>query len=187
MAHALRQGYSAQTRLLYEPTPHLCFSDGDPILLQTYDPKPPPGTFNANLPTKILIHGYAGHAEFNSTAVIRRGINPPGHFLVVRSATKPRSSERASLDAGLLGLLLKLKMEVTFSSELLGCFRTTRQCISGDLTLRTRADHRENPVLFPQIKFGSITVKSNVLFSTRAVFAQSVKSTCRLQSHIRPF
>ncbi|XP_023703964.1 phospholipase A1 member A [Cryptotermes secundus] len=46
--------------------------DGEPLPLQTHDPNPPPGTFDADLPTKILIHGYAGHAEFNSTVVIRQ-------------------------------------------------------------------------------------------------------------------
>lgn len=54
----------------------LCSSNGEPLLLQTHDPNPPPGTFNADLPTKILIHGYAGHAEYNSTVVIRQGKNP---------------------------------------------------------------------------------------------------------------
>jgi hypothetical protein len=46
------------------------------VLLRASDPDPPLGSFNPNLTTKLLIHGYAGHAEFNTTAVITRGNTP---------------------------------------------------------------------------------------------------------------
>jgi hypothetical protein len=81
-------------------------------------------------------------------------------------------------------------MEATFSSEVLGCFRTTRHCIPADLTLRSHTDHRENLVLFLQIKFGSITFISNVLFFVPNLQPLSHMwrgCSCRLQSHISPF
>ncbi|XP_021915373.1 pancreatic triacylglycerol lipase-like [Zootermopsis nevadensis] len=59
-------------------------SSSEPILLRANDPRPPPGTFNPNLDTKVLIHGYAGNADFNSTAVIRRAyLNRGGSNVIV--------------------------------------------------------------------------------------------------------
>ncbi|PSN33799.1 hypothetical protein C0J52_19494 [Blattella germanica] len=52
----------------------LLYNKGEePVQLQAHNPQPPSGKFNPKLPTKVVIHGYAGHAEFNTTAVIRRG------------------------------------------------------------------------------------------------------------------
>lgn len=46
----------------------------NPVLLSVSDKNPPPN-YDWRARTKVLIHGYAGNADFNGTALVRKGSN----------------------------------------------------------------------------------------------------------------